>query len=402
MSVIKSVAPEALAFINSHYDLFASGLRRRSDLLPEVATAELHVFKEFREVIASYGDSRFAMAVSTLVRSVFPSYDAKADGAPRHWKPQGLARQSHANYWARFLSQPRLREEERDQVVLRAIRAWMDGEKHELLGMVHDERRFATVENFSQCFTRDQLCELLLDVCTALEGQSARGWEHGRHYAIVSMRRMMQSRTPRPDTLCNALVSVLRRTVPKSLPLAYTVVHWLSEVDPSVQSVLPEEQSRTVTSELHSLLVSTFDRGDSNAFIAALRGGESYLCLWACWGLGRLRANQIDGLPFDNWEKFADVLVTAAETDPENGLDQLVPFVTTTSDRMAAHDPYADEGQQMLIEHVFSFDEARTKRLFDFDRLMSLFARSHASSHWGEEIRARFETIRAAAVARGY
>jgi hypothetical protein len=206
---------------------------------------------------------------------------------------------------------------------------------------------------------------------------------------------MMHVYNPEPAALHEQLAALIEETVPKNLAAAHSLVHYFATTSDQVPQLLkgPQVDLRPAvrTKLVHSFKTAFLpDRID--ALAAAVRSASPYVLLHVCWGLDRIRAGGMNsGVPFEGWEQVARLLLMAAEKHPADVVPQVIPFV-------------ADEETRLRLgsdndELVGRFNRERAQRLFDFDALMAVLVRSELRSFHDPRFKARYETVRAAALA---
>jgi hypothetical protein len=104
--------------------------------------------------------------------------------------------------------------------------------------------------------------------------------------------------------------------------------------------------------------------GEPTLLADALTGSSNWVLAWATWGLDRIKDNDLEGLPFENWDPIAETILDAARINPRVMLPQLAGLVVRASQSVRA------DG----VRYRYAFDRKVAERLFhDADRMLEVF-----------------------------
>jgi len=348
LSILRHAQPSAFAMLQEHLAYLRDGARledndqKKARLAWDAALEKLET------------DERTRRAIEVLVSFVFNPKRGE-------YNPQGMTNHSHADYWERFLSMPRLALSEKDQPVLSTMLGEDDAS---LLSLLEDDRALM-VEDFRPLLNPGRILRLLAPLVVRRSQEEADAWADGDPPGLIPLWRMWNRCPERSEV--DALQEVKRSieiAVPKNLGLAAKIEQHFVLASASVPDLLGKGRPEA-KSYLRQLLVSTYS-GHPETLAQSLRGARPQTLLWLCWGIDRVRSRDLSGLPFDGWNKFSGILLDAARTNPKVMLPQLAVLVTRgTSER---------EGNR------YDFEEDLTTRLFgDTALILRLFENASTS-----------------------
>ncbi len=385
VSTLRVARPDVFAFIDKHVDQFRSGFHDPFSSDYKKKRPE----KKQLEKILETETERMRAAIQRVITFVFPAALREFRNTDSHEYiqcPQGLSVNRHVNYWQRYLTLSDNIEDARDQVALRTIAAWKNGEKNELVARLLDGDKSRQIETFVGQFSAADLLRLLKETVDVLLNQSAKTWaDEGYPPAIESIWRMMDRYRPRSDALAKVLNELIQKVTPNHLPLAHILHHYFTASEGDVPRLLDEGTRKQVDAAFFETFRSSFLRGSSERLLAAIRDGTPYIVIEICRVLGWEGSNQTQGQPWKGWEVMADVLLDAAEKDPQRGVPLIVPFVMSRSKRL--NERKSDEFGEPEDRHerVDEFDEEAARRLFNFERLMRILADTEPFELDGED-----------------
>lgn len=160
-------------------------------------------------------------------------------------------------------------------------------------------------------------------------------------------------------------------------------------VAPDVSKSLWELLNQSLLDELLS----------AEALVYALRLEDPYSLFKTVWGLSRVRAGKLDGLPQPRWPEIAGVLLDAAERDPALVLPHIIPFVTIADRKDDVSSDELGKGQ-IVSEYSARFIESRATELFDAPRLCKLLAANQCPPDLDRAFRECYRVAREAALAK--
>jgi energy-coupling factor transporter ATP-binding protein EcfA2 len=338
---------------------------------------------ELQEVLRAHAEPSLQLEDLTALVGVLTPHLGQNSYIPRR-ALQGL---QNPYYLQRFLSPGPLDGPDQDQPVIQAILAWNDRASRELEAMVDGGVRGDKIHHFASLLDPRRYRALLSRTVRTLSYQSADGWDRGIPDELVQLRRVAQ----RLDSDALGLSTFLERVLPIlariHLPLGHAVLHYFVDQVDRIPSLVSPEEATMIREAFRRALGSAFAQGQAKSLERAIRRGKPQTCLWACWGLDRLRA-ELQGTPlppkpFDGWESFATVLLELAEDNPAVGVPQLLPFVVRDS---PSHEPGEKEWDETSAANLFS----------DLSRMKALLRRVSVNPAWNEDTRARLQVARLA------
>lgn len=400
-SILRTIHADIFALISDNRDQFITGFRERSQLLDndqQEYPVLSRLDKYLTEVKEEYG-SEYAKAIELLISHLLPNFRDQTEAVSgRHiLTPQKLNVRIHTDNWDNYLAVPNIKEEQSDQKAIQSIQSWQNGEESDLIVRLRDRSHSPQITTFVGLFKKSELCRLLREVVQSYLHESAAEWEdHSRATAVTYLFYMMEAWTPEKSLILNTLFDLFEITVPSNLPLTQHVFQYFGEpTRDSYRFFHDEEEFQTIRARLDALLAETFQPGEEQIFIDALKDTAPYNFAWLILGHDRQRRGEV---PFDGWTGLAALLLNVAESEPEIGWPILLPFITqsdTGLDRQNQDD--RDEPRHLrTIQVEFLADEAQ--RLFDYPRLPQLLAEAPEIDNLNEDLRLALDVARQAAL----
>lgn len=343
LSILREASPGLFALVDRHANALRGGhSRRRNEANP------MDVFvNALREQTGE--DAHTFEAVRLIVDELF--------GHEARRRPQGVSHDNHADYWQRFLANPDLDAHERDQNVLKILRANDDEQLADLLV----SGRSNAVEDFAHLLSPRRIERLILPLTHRLLDADITKWSDNRPPGLVPLWRMLrrhQRNIAETAALVAQIEQALELAAPRNLLLLYEIAHWMASSVPEVSDLLPEANDRRrINDRARDLLVETY-RDRPQELASNLRGAPVFLLVWLCWTIERVRADTTRGIPFEKWASFAQTLLEALPIDAAVVAPQIASFVVRSRRRLRAPDEW-------------SFDESQARKLFgDVDKLI--------------------------------
>ena len=401
-SALRVSRPDMFALIDRHIDQFRAGLSGGSRDKKDKSSVEA----EFQSLLDREPNERMQYAVRSMIEFVFPAAFRKGEVRAEFLdRPQGLCINRHADYWKRYLTLPDQILEPSDQRALRSIHDWKNGRESDLIARLKSKDA-SQIESFVHQFAPKELCRLLRELAEALHCESAHEWgDRNSAPGIYSIARMMGNRPPSSKALLDELVYLVRTHIGDNLPLIECITSTLSAPDNHSMFRFGPEESDAINACVGTAICAAFSGGRAEQLLGAIRNGSPYVLYWLCWGTERLRSGQRNGKPFEEWDKFAQVLVEAAELDPDRGIPLLITFVTDS--KRGESEWLEDESGHVGHIHKFvtSFDREAAERLFgtNFIRLLRVLSAAKTPAGDLEELADRINVAQedASAILRG-
>lgn len=388
MSAIRVARPSVFAFVDRNINAFRSGFRRLG--VDEKDPKEHPTYVEFESLLNNEKNNREREAIRKLLAEVFPEIPESGYQMDRdQWslaRPQGLAVKGHTDYWRRYLSLPDISEAESDQAAMRSIKRWQDQKQSDLIARLTDPEKHSQIEHFLCLFDSKELLRLLREVARIASTEAARDWvDRITAPGVVPVWRMMIRRTPPSASIRAALLDLIESIDPPHLPLLHTLEYYIATPGADRLSPLMEQDDRDkVRSAVQDALLKC-SAGGPKELLASLRDGSPYTLIRLTWGELRLGLNQTTGQPFEGWQRFAKVMLEAAELNPIIGLAQIVPFVTIEQDKINR-----DAGGHPTRLRVAQFNRERAEQLFEFNHLMRIFAENDIPNEIPDDLKKRW------------
>jgi len=373
-SLIRVAHPQLFSFIDKRIDVFSRGFIRPDSGAND--NGDQHpVCQEYTNIWESETDYQYGESLNILVRFLFPSLNNQFANVST--RVQGVR---NIDYWKRYFSVPDIAEPESDQAALRCINSWQNKESSELISWVVDDERHAQIEKFTGCFEENELCLLLEQV---IEAESKELWPSNRYGAlprngIISIWRMVEIGQPSEDGLIDVIIKSVNKYIAVNLPLVEDIQHYFGTESNDVPHRLNSENRQLLASEVHKALISNFVPDRYEDLLIATRGGSYHVIYHLAWGLDRIRSNKTGQLPFEKWSDFSSVLLTSAEHAPDKAIPLIIPFIIDYDYRRS----------------TATFNEEAARRLFEFDRLMSLLINMEIKSDFEGELMDRLEAAK--------
>lgn len=306
-----------------------------------------------------------AESVDFIVEAVFLS-------ETRRTRPQGL---TISRYWNRFLAEPELAPEDRDQAALQVLRNDDDDAVLDLL----EGPQSRVVENFERQLSGERLLRLLVPLVRRRVTEDPSGWPTrgvlplDTPPGLIPLWRMLLD-TGRPDApsatdVSEALVRAFEESI-TNLHLVHTLDYYFLGTKEGEGCLYGEgiergrELKAAARERMWALFVGTY-RGSPQALINGLRGSNSWTLSWIVWRSHRKETKEIGNLPFADWSMLAPTILAACRTNRQLMLPQLAALVTRK-----AGETFRDGRFHDLLE----FDAAQAEALFGSeDQVLGLF-----------------------------
>lgn len=377
-SILKEGCPAAFALVDKHSSyLRASGELGRG-FRPEKG--------KFQVLLGELGlDPRMYAAVFELVKFMFGD-KSREDGS------QGFAITSFAGqvYWERFLAEPVLDEEEKDQPVLKCITSGTD---QELMDLLEASRRWRGVHEFRHLLGEGRTFQLLVPLVKRRILESPETWERGeRGWEVPGLTALgavwPRMRGDEPSAKVQRVLGLVKESlalaIPRNLEVADAISHIFLTRGKGESLALPDEER--VESQIFQwdTLTETCE-GHPELLAAGLRGARSEVLYCLCWGYDRIWDKSTEGLPFAQWERFSKTILDGAEQFPDAMVPQLAEFLTRRRGGPMDDLPYL----------YYEFDLAVAERLFGGIARLAGAVGKHSHLEWSDypAVQAVFKAI---------
>ncbi len=403
ISIMRAVKPNIIDFIEKEEDLvynrrttISAGLHQQTG---EAEKRQANCDEFFKRLAKSLTDlsQEKQIAIRACIGYLFPEMSNQVGYvlAPPDC-PQGF---HNGEYWDRYCNPRSIPVDQSDQHVLRLISDWKQGEDVDLVSALIGEGVSKPIARFTNQFTSEDFLLLLEQLCMFLKAHSAHDWKRlGDVPGLMVLASMMRFRPPDSLRLREQITSIIHSVIEENVSLVHNLQHLFATS--SEVRLLNEEDKNEVHIAVHSELLRNFvGKANQGKLLLAIRGAKAWSLFWTCWTLERIRKNDFDDLPFEGWSGFSDAILDAAEQDKVRGIAQIIPFVTSSNRR---HDFTKEEIEAGKPVRVFTamFDSDMAQRLFDYERLLKLLAKSPdhgdalASENSEAEIQIRLEAAR--------
>ncbi len=376
MSIVREARPDVFALIQEHIDTLRGrgfseeGLRKaRERWEASLATRQL--------------DDRTRSAIGEVIKFVFNPADAEL-------KPQGLRRDTHTDYWERFLAVPILSETERDQNVLRVM---ISESEEDLIRVLEDRSLSAAVESFARLLSTVRLRRLLVPLIKRRCEERPSEWPDGNPPGVVPVWRMWLRRAERGELRPSEVLDEVRHAEDEALPrniyLAIRIEQYFVLPGAGVHNML-DAGGTTLVEEakqhLRDLVLAAYG-GKPGALADALVGAPTPTLLWVCWGIDRVRAGNMAGEPFPGWPILARTILDAAMLKPVEISPQIAGLVVRESTML--------DGSGEHLVHRYDFDDRAAANLFGSVDAVLDVCEPHDASRWSEieSVRAVFRAV---------
>lgn len=355
-SAIRVGRPRLFSFIIDNIELFRHGFKgvvTASDKKP-------HPLRSVLEELLSAKNEIERKGILNTLDFLFPAALREYEANDFVESPQALSSNRHTDYWRRYLTLPEISPEDSDQAALAAIFDWKSRRENDLSQRMMSAPRSAQISSFVRLFTISELCQLLVEITTLVADDESIMWEDRYHpNGITAIYHMMQYLPSDQDALTETIESLMKKYAGVHLLLVNELLHWFD--GSRGHTYITAEQQTQVNELLIKLLVMHYGSVDSDDLLAALGDGSHYLMHWLC-----MRRSDVEvavALPFSEWPKISNALLSAAESDVVRGLPYIVPFVVNN----------------------WVFQETSAKCLFDVERLWKILKNVDADD-WANEI----------------
>jgi hypothetical protein len=344
------------------------------------------------EVLGSHPSLR-RTAIEEILDFVFPNWANPGQVQVSKVKPQGLAVKSHRDYWERYLASSSLNEEEKDQPILHTIAHWKSKASDQLVTLMVNGQKLDAIEAFIDSALDDtELVNLLGAIVRAEQRRTPVNWRGRQPESMIAVWRQLFKRG-QPAQLVGVLRDLLTLVTPVNLSLAHSLVQFFLVHDSSdVPKLIPTVEANSLRLHFTSLLEKSFAPDGTARLADALKDADPHILLRSSWGIHRVQQGDFNGEPFENWNTFKAVLLSAAEKFPETILTQLAPFVTRRREQFIL----TADGYRPVT--TFSFDEELAERLFGRALLLDLFAKKGNPGLVNEDFRPVYSAVYDAAI----
>jgi hypothetical protein len=372
-SALRHAAPDVFAWVNENLEHMRSSREGDFASLPPVKAQRDAKDRELKKLLVRGEQSKRRADIEALLGYLFDHYGTQARLVENGERPQRVSNIAHVDYWRRMRSGLTVTTKDSDQEVLRAMDAWWSRAKSPFVDMVLDPERVACVYNFSRRLDGDALCRLLDEVSARLEDVNAADWPEQNHPSIRELWRMMRRDPPVAPELSQRLERTMTRASTKNLALVNSLMFYFLEKS-QAGILLTADGARKIRSNLAAVLTESFVPRGPCSFVETLRGGSWYLSVRLAQAARRVPSTGPEDLPFEEWKRFSEVLLVAAEQDALVGLPQILAFLVQET-----------EGADGPSRYTIKPD--RAKQLFDMNRLLPLLANADLGLPWQEHVR---------------
>ncbi|MBM7115788.1 hypothetical protein [Archangium primigenium] len=366
MSILRIADPDVFSEVVSHIDEI------RDDSKSHRIGADAEAKSSFaRKIDVLLEDSREERrdAIECILGFIFPGWKGSGFGE-ESLKPQGLAVSNPRNYWGRYLSIVQVTQEESDQFVLRAINQWKIERNVFLLDILSAGDHASSVEWFLPCLLTPGETVSLIDAFVRHElGRSRENAVNYSSRGIRSLQNVLMRIVVVPRDLFLALLSLVTITTPKDIVLASSVIRTFASES---TMFLANEHKERLAERFRTILIEVF-AGNPNAIVKALDGCP----YWFLYEISGFHSAGNKRRPFKEWSVLSDSVLQAAECNPVVMLPQIIPLV-------------CDEVSPLMRdpgEAAYNLNNRLAGEIFDFGRLMRIFAHQWVSSGMPEEVR---------------
>lgn len=322
-------------------------------------------------------------AVTTLLRHLF--------GHDSVHHPQGFGRTHPVDYWARFLARSPIAENDRDQVVLKALQAFVTDGSEDLVKLSMQSEVGKKIRAFRVLLPTRKVLDLLdgqLHWIHENRGKCPTWSNEGDPLGLSDTWGICIEQAEGGDWSISKAFDIVDKHVQASvrgydLKLANWLLYWFGTHSESLADRLSEPDRKTLRANFVDAMLHVFhDNPDGLAL--ALEDVEPVLLYRLCYGVHRERAGAKDK-PFPKWAQFAKTVEIAAHSHPEVMLPQLSYFLTRSS--------------QDVHTRAFkaTVDREAAARLFPKADLISLYAAHPQVKDSDPETRARLAALQEAA-----
>ncbi len=387
MTAIRLVAPDVFAIIERDIGILRDGFRMDGSINDDRASEEHSSYKELINVIGGVTNAVTRANILTLIRYVFPRFP---DSDSRE-NPQGFAVVTHADYWDRYLALPDIADEDSDQAALKDILAWKKDRSKGVIGRLVDAEKSQQIESFGRMFVARDMCDLLEEVTSEIASRSKADWENNvyapGHYAIHSM---MCKALPLPATLFETIKKCITNRTGGDLRVIYSLLDiFATDSLGDLQLFLDREQCQKLHAEALREMMRSFPLGSGEKLVNSLDHAFHELVFSVVKNSG-IEFCGSEHLRFEGWPVFSDVLLDAAEINANTVLPQLLFLISNVKkqgfDRTQRKDIYTAEFRIKLA-----------RELFDFERLVAVFAKASTPDRLDEPMSEMFSVVQAKA-----
>lgn len=350
MNLLREAAPRAFSLVHEHRDNLEVAFQEGAD----------KAFAEFEMTLVNLGiEPELVPAVTTIIKWVFRPERGEE-------KPQGL---KIRRYWERFLSEPELESQDRDQPVLRVLNSDDDEALLDLLEGPQSDH----VERFK--LSNARLLRLMVPLVRRRNVEDPKTWPRGTGAppGLLSLLRMLDRRGRYDGPSAREISVQLHQCFDAGIGNLYLVErlsYWfLSATGNDGLLYVPDDKDGTALrtsaqEQLWSLLVNTY-AGKPEALVHALHGAQPSVLYRIIWGALRIEQGKASGVPFANWKDLAPTVLAACPLEPTLILPQVAALITK-KDGSSLHDG--------KTETQYRYDSEQSQALFPSEKeLLRLF-----------------------------
>jgi hypothetical protein len=313
MSFLRTTNPDFFAWIEKHYavlqdrDQHSNGETRDLEDIIEAPLEKMEADEDIRRAFVE------------IVKFIFEKKNADM-------KPQGLAK---TIYWDRYLAMPKIEETEKDQTILRVIKASNDGA---FIKILKDDRQGEIMERFEPLISSDQLQRIFIPLVKSWMLEDGSTWHEGEPPGFIRIWRLWLKKHLVSDQVSKEVLSALDLVIPSHLGLAAEIEHYFVVADKQNYNLLnPEDRTRLVR-YLRARL-SEACKGKPDVLLQGLHGvSDPWVLSRLIWPLDDLREGRKGQKPeFEEWASMANTILDATRRNPQVMLPQLAGVVTDGS-----------------------------------------------------------------------
>jgi hypothetical protein len=370
ISVIRTTHRRVFEIINDFIEAFRSGFPKPPNLATHPAISQLETYLKER-------DEPVGKAIKALLRYLFPNYNDAGQRDPLAYvaNPQGLHVNRHRDNWRAFLDERIDDPSWSDQLALRSIREWRDGNPTALdryLG-VHAGR--TQLESFVGQFRGSDLLKLLRQFATDDSAEAPRN-NAATSEKIWLVRSMMAAVNPDSAALVSLLEELITRSAKINLPLAIWLANRFYSSTPHIRPLFDSQQWRGLRRHARDEIAKHFEGVDAAAeLIRALKSDDDSHFEALCDAFDPLDTSDPLVLPAG----FAAALIEAARRDPSFG----VPIISSllAPRILKGTDPASDEEElrrcpPLCQERISSFEQEALRTLLNQYQISALHSPS--------------------------
>jgi hypothetical protein len=303
-------------------------------------------------------------------------------------KPQGIKQREGVDYWERFLAEPEIEINNRDQTILKIISS---ENEQELLKILQNVNQVDKVEHFNNAISDEQIKRLFVPLIQRSSQEDPSIWGDDQPTGFISLWRIWLKRKRQgkftAQELLEHIKSALAIVVPKNLQLGadinYYFIDGFQHKGNGILSDSTGECHQEAKRYLHKLLCDNLV-GQPSVLASAFRGARPATLLQICYNLERQDKGEITSVPFSAWDKLADTLLEAAHLSPKEVIPQIAVLIVSGGTRFS----------QGGITHEYVFNPSMATLLFGNDqKVKNLFADVDVGTWEDENIKTMIRAV---------